>query len=97
MFPVQVVLADEKAFQQEKSDLQKKLDISAQAGLSSPQKNKMQPATPFGHSILFELGESGFIARVVICVELFNEADVQELERTTGTQETPSTLTETRP
>lgn len=84
MFSVKVVLADERAFQQESDEEKKKFDISARSSSAALDNSKSLPLTPFGHSILFELGENGFISKVVICVDLFNEVGVEQLERTQG-------------
>jgi hypothetical protein len=33
---------------------------------------------------LFALGEGGFVAKVVICVDLFDKVDVDQLEKSKG-------------
>ena len=38
----------------------------------------------FQRSILCEVDENGFLGRVVMCVDLFNEVDGEQLEKTPG-------------
>jgi hypothetical protein len=89
MLSVKVVLASRKAFKQESDELQKKLNVAAQSNSDSLEKGKTHLPSPFEHSILFELGEDGFITKVVVCVDLFNEVDVDELEKTEGRAPNP--------
>src|SRR5262249_13461007 len=84
MFSIKVVLADRNAFHQEHDEVLKKLNLASQSNAASREKSNAEFLTPFEHSILFELGEDGLINKVVIFVDLFNEVDVDQLEKTQG-------------
>ena len=93
MFPVEVVLADRQAFQEATKSLKTKSTHAAEAASpSSPELNKIQFPTPFEHSILFELDAEGLVTKVVICVDLFDTIDVEQLEKDQGRVVTPSKL-----
>ena len=92
MFPVEVVLADRQAFQEEAKNLKTNSKHAAQANPSSPELNKIQFPSPFEHSILFELDAGGLVTKVVICVDLFDTVDVEQLEKDQGRAVTPSKL-----
>ena len=92
MFHVEVVLADRQAFQEEAKNLKTNSKHAAQANPSSPELNKIQFPSPFEHSILFELDAGGLVTKVVICVDLFDTVDVEQLEKDQGRAVTPSKL-----
>jgi hypothetical protein len=92
MFPVEVVLADRQAFQEETKSLKTNSKHAAEANPSSPELNKIKFPSPFEHSILFELDAGGLVTKVVICVDLFDTVDVEQLEKDQGRVVTPVKL-----
>lgn len=69
--------------------MQKKLNSATESNSDSLETSKTPLPIPFEHSILFELGEDRFITKVVVCVDLFNEVDVEELEKSQGRAPNP--------
>jgi hypothetical protein len=92
MFSVEVVLADRQAFQEETNSLKRKSKHATETNPSSPELNKIQFPSPFEHSILFELHAGGLVTKVVICVDLFDTIDVEQLEKEQGRVEPPAKL-----
>lgn len=92
MFSVEVVLADRQAFQEETKSLKTKFKHPTEANPPSPELNKIQFPSPFENSILFEFDASGLVRRVVICVDLFDTVDVEQLEKDQGRVVTPVKL-----
>ena len=76
MRSVEVIIADNEAFQQELDRLKAKYSNRLKANPSAAEHSKLTLPSPFERSILFELGDGEVISRVVVRVELFNHVNI---------------------
>lgn len=76
MRSVEVVIADSEAFQRERDRLRSASNSLLKANSSAAERGKLTLPSPFDSSILFELGDGGVISKVVVRVELFNQANL---------------------
>jgi hypothetical protein len=73
MSSVEVVIADNEAFQQEFDRLKAGYSTALKSDPFAAEHSKLTLSSPFQRSILFELGDGGLISKVVVRVELFNQ------------------------
>jgi len=70
---VDIVIDDKQAFQQEKQQLQERLRSATLANPTHQEQGRPSLASPYDDSLLFELGEEGYVMRVVVSIELFSK------------------------
>jgi hypothetical protein len=75
MRSVEVVIADNEAFEREFDRLKTAYSSALKANPSTAERSKLKLQSPFDRSILFELGEGGAISKVVVRIELFNQVN----------------------
>jgi hypothetical protein len=73
MRQVEIAIDDGKAFQQESERLQEKVRSAAQVNPSHQEQARPLLSSPYDDSLLFELGEEGYVTRVVVSIELFSK------------------------
>lgn len=76
MRSVEVVIDDSAAFQRERDRIGSISNNLLKANPSAAERGKLTLQSPFDSSILFELGEGGIISKVVVRVDLFNQANL---------------------
>ena len=75
MRSVEVIIADDEAFRQERERLKARYDKALKANPSSAEHSKPTLPSPFDRSILFEVGDRGVVSKVVVRIELFNQVN----------------------
>jgi hypothetical protein len=73
MRQVEIAIDDKQAFQQEGERLQTKFTNSSQGNPTHREQARPSLSSPYDDSLLFELGEEGYVTRVVVSVELFGK------------------------
>jgi hypothetical protein len=87
MRTVEVVIADNGAFQQEVDRLKVAYSNLLKANPSAAEHSKLTLPSPFERSILFELGDGGVVSKIVVRIELFNQVKFDGTE--TGNKPAP--------
>jgi hypothetical protein len=73
MREVEIVIDDKQAFLQESERLQTKFANAMLADPGHREKARASLSSPYDDSLLFELGEEAYVARVVVSIELFSK------------------------
>jgi hypothetical protein len=73
MRQVEMAIDDSQGFQQESERLQEKFRIAAQANPTHQEQGRPFLSSPYDDSLLFELDDRGYVARVVVSIELFSK------------------------
>ena len=75
MKSVEIVIADRQALAEENTRLKSAYFEAVKKNPAAPEHSQRLLLSPYGSSILFELGADGAVSRVVISAELFNKVD----------------------
>jgi hypothetical protein len=70
---VAIVIADKASFQQESQRLKAKFTNQIQANPSQTERNRPMLPSPYDDSLLFEIGDRGYVTKVEVSVNLFSK------------------------
>jgi hypothetical protein len=70
---IDIDIDDKQAFQQEQDRLQAMFRNATRANPTRQEQDRPTLPSPYDDSLLFELGEEGYIARVAVSIELFSK------------------------
>jgi hypothetical protein len=73
MRQVEIVIDDKQTFQQESERLQARFSDAAQANPTHREQARPSLSSPYDDWLLFELGEQGYVRRIVVSIELFSK------------------------